>query len=378
MSKPKKLWVDGKDFFHWKYEQQTEMKHKVVAEYFRVWATKLGQYSTPIFFDCFGGCGAYLDDLGVTRYGSPFLMAKEAQKLNSSLGRNIEIYATEPDKDNFENLKKVADSLKGSLAVMPTLGNMTFEQLMGYRWTRDKYQDEYTPTLFLLDPFGFSLAFKDIEDIMRYPRNEMIINFMFDYISRFIGKNDPALEGTYTSFFGTEEWRDAIPLSGEEREKKLVDIYKRQLKKNAKYVFPFKLSFPDKDRTYYYLFHVTNNRDGCSIMKSAFASNNFGRVEYLGKKENILTLFDMTAMKVSDIRLLLKKKYAGQEKSFNEIIDEIIDDTPYLEKNIRATIKSMEKDSEVRITRITSKPSGKGLQQEDRIFFNQETQMSLF
>ena len=206
----------------------------------------------------------------------------------------------------------------------------------------------------------------------------MIINFMFDYISRFIGKDDPALEDTYTSFFGTEEWRDAIPLSGEEREKKLVDIYKRQLKKNAKYVFPFKLSFPDKDRTYYYLFHVTNNRDGCSIMKSAFASKNFGRVEYLGKKENILTLFDMTAMKVSDIRSLLKKKYAGQEKSFNEIIDEIIDDTLYLEKNIRATIKSMEKDSEVRITRITSKPSGKGLQQEDHIFFNQETQMSLF
>ena len=378
MSKPEKLWVDGKDFFHWKYEQQTEMKHKVVAEYFRVWATMLGQYNKAMFFDCFGGCGAYLDSNGDTRYGSPFIMAIEAQELKNNLGRNIEIYATEPDKDNFENLQKVAESLKDSLSVMPQLGNMTFEKLMGYKWTQDKYRDNYTSALFLLDPFGFSLAFKDIEDIMKYPKNEMIINFMFDYISRFIGKDDPALEATYTSFFGTEEWRDAIPLSGEEREKKLVDIYKRQLKKNAKYVFPFKLSFPDKDRTYYYLFHVTNNRDGCSIMKSAFASKNLGRVEYLGKKEDILTLFDMTAMKVTDIRSLLQNKYSGQEKSFDDIIDEIIDDTPYLEKDVRAAIKAMEKDSEVKVTRVTSKPKGKGLQHEDRIYFNQETQMSLF
>ena len=51
MSKPEKKWVEGKDFFHWKYEQQTEMKHKVVTEYFRVWATMLGQYNKVMFFD---------------------------------------------------------------------------------------------------------------------------------------------------------------------------------------------------------------------------------------------------------------------------------------------------------------------------------------
>ena len=378
MSKPEKKWVEGKDFFHWKYEQQTEMKHKVVTEYFRVWATMLGQYNKVMFFDCFGGCGAYLDEKGNTRYGSPFLIAKEAQNLKNNLGRNIEIYATEPDKDNYDNLHKVADYLGDSLTVVPKFGNMTFEKLMSYKWTQEKYRENYTSTLFLLDPFGFSLAYSDIEDIMKYPKNEMIINFMFDYISRFIGKDDPALEKTYTAFFGTEEWRDAIPLNGEEREKKLVDIYKQQLKKNAKYVFPFKLSFPDKDRTYYYLFHVTNNTAGCSIMKSAFASKNLGRVEYLGKKGDILTLFDMTEMKITDIRAFLKGKYTGQEKSFDDIIDEIIDDTPYLEKDVRAAIKAMEKDSEVEVTRITSKPTGKGLQHEDRIKFPVETQTSLF
>ena len=113
-------------------------------------------------------------------------------------------------------------------------------------------------------------------------------------------------------------------------------------------------------------------------MKSAFASKNLGRVEYLGKKGDILTLFDMTEMKITDIRAFLKGKYTGQEKSFDDIIDEIIDDTPYLEKDVRAAIKAMEKDSEVEVTRITSKPTGKGLQHEDRIKFPVETQTSLF
>ena len=72
---------------------------------------------------------------------------------------------------------------------------------------------------------------------------------------------------------------------GRREGEKLVDIYKQQLKKRgARFVFPYKLSFPDKDRTYYYLFHVTNDRNGCSIMKSVFATRNLGRVEYLGKR----------------------------------------------------------------------------------------------
>lgn len=378
MTKPKQVWADGKPFFHWKYEKQTEMKHKVVSEYFRVWATKVGRYNKVAYFDCFGGCGAYLDDNNTTRYGSPFLMAMEADKLKASLNRDIDIYVTEPDEENYQNLLKVKDYLKESLSVLPKIKDITFEELMKYKWTKEQYRDSHTSTLFLLDPFGYSLHFKDIEDIMNYPKNEMIITFMFDYISRFIGKDDESLDKTYTDFFGTDEWKEAILLYGEERENKLVEIYTRQLKKNARYVFPYKLYFPDKNRTYYYLFHVTNHIDGCSIMKSAFASKNYGRVEYLGRSENVLTVYDMAEMKLSDIKKLMIEKYRGQEKSFNSIIDENIDTTPYLEKDIRAAIKEMEKESEVRITRITSKITGKGLTKDDRVFFTNEVQTALF
>ena len=40
MSKPEKLYVEGKDYFLWPYEEQTQMKHKVVTDYFKFYPKK--------------------------------------------------------------------------------------------------------------------------------------------------------------------------------------------------------------------------------------------------------------------------------------------------------------------------------------------------
>lgn len=368
MSKPKKYYIDGKGYFLWKYEEQTQMKHKVVTDYFKIWATKLGQYYTVYYFDCFGGCGAYLENEKIY-YGSPFLAAEAATELKKSLGRKIEIYVIEPDKDNFENLIKVKEDLSDKLTVLPSIGKMTFENYIKHKWTINKYRDPNAPAFFFIDPFGYSLDFSDIEDIMKYQRNEMVINFMFDYISRFIDTGDNTkLEERYDRFFGCGEWREAIKLKGEEREKKLIDVYKRQLKKNAKFVFPYKISFPDKDRTYYYLFHVTNNIDGCTIMKSVFANWNHGRVEYLGRKGDELTLFDMREFKIGDIKSVLTSKYSGKETTFVDIVESVIDETLFLEKDIRAAIKEMKKEGLVNTTPVTSK-TDRGLKGDDIVTF---------
>ena len=370
MSKPEKLYVEGKDYFLWPYEEQTQMKHKVVTDYFKIWATKLGQYHTVYFFDCFGGCGAYLDG-DTIYYGSPFLAAEVATELKNTLGRKIEIIVTEPEKDNHENLIKVKKELADKLTVIPHIGQMKFEDYMHLDWTVNTYKNANLPVLFFLDPFGFSLDFDEIKDIMRYQRNEMVINFMYDYISRFINTGNKKLEERFDRFFGCEEWREAVELSGDEREKKIVDIYKRQLKKSSKYVFPYKLSFPDRDRTYYYLFHVTNNTDGCSIMKSVFASWNYGRVEYLGRKGDALTLFDLQEFKIGDIKTTLISKYAGKQMSFTEIIEDLIEDTLFIEKDIRTAIKEMKKEGTVKIMSVTSK-TDRGLAGDDMVSFTQK------
>ena len=221
MSKPKKLYLEGKSYFLWTYEEQTQMKHKVVTEYFKLWAMILGKYYTVSYFDCFGGCGAYLDEDKVY-YGSPFLASKVASELKEKHGRTIEVFVSEPEKDNYENLLKVEEELEGKFAVIPSFTQKTFEEIINNPWTINKYRDANNPIFFFIDPFGYSLDFDDIKDIMKYQKNEMVINFMYDYISRFINTTgNPKLEERYDVFLGVR--------SGEKQENYLGKRGKRNL-----------------------------------------------------------------------------------------------------------------------------------------------------
>ena len=108
MSKPKQIRLEGYEFFFWKYELQTRMKHQILDEYFKNWAVILGKYNKVCYFDCFGGCGAYIDDREKSHYGSPFRIAKIANELRKQ-SRDIEIYVSEFDKENYENLSLVPE-----------------------------------------------------------------------------------------------------------------------------------------------------------------------------------------------------------------------------------------------------------------------------
>ena len=361
--KPEKIYVDGVKYFFWKYEKQTKVKHQVLVAYFEPWVKILGQNSKVCFFDCFGGCGAYIDEAGNQYYGSPFLLAEKASELKDSLNRDTEIFVVEEDADAFANLQTIKEE-RSDLKILPQLANSTFEAIIHNSWTKKVY--ETYPCFFFIDPFGFSIKLADMIDIMKFPKNEMFINFMYDHVSRFLEKED--LHSTYDDFFGTSEWRDAFKLSGEARENKIIEVYRKQLKRVAKYVFAFRMSYPDRARTYYYLFHVTNSIKGCTIMKSAFAAQNLGRVEYLGERGNALTIFDLSVVKQDDIKMFLQERYPGRSISFEQICDEIIDETFYLEKDIRAAIQGMRKTKEVSVVPVTSK-SNRGLQGKDIVTF---------
>lgn len=204
---------------------------------------------------------------------------------------------------------------------------------------------------------------------MSYPQNELIINFMFDYINRFISFKEQ--EENFNQLFGCEEWKEAIPLAGWEREKKIVEVYRKQLKKFSRYVFAYRFSMFDKKRTYYYLFHATDHIDGCTLMKSCFASHNYGKVEYLGNRTGSFTLFDLNEVRTIEVQHLLRKRYAGKTVSFDGIVEDNIDDTYYLEKDIRTAIKELRKNALVTVTAVTSKRDG--ISGDDRITFCEDT-----
>lgn len=346
-----KIYKNGYDFFFWPYEPQTKIKHFVFKEYFDKWVTIVGKWNDLNYFDCFAGSGAYIENDEI-HYGSPILAAEVIEKNKENLDRKVTIVLIEQDKNNIENISKLFKHR--GLNTEPIIIEGSFDAEINK--LLDETKGNLKPTFFFIDPFGFKIKFQTLQRIMAIPKSEILLNFMFTQVNRFLIDE---LEDTLNDLFGCKDWKDLKTLSGTEREQGIVNLYRTKLKEFSKFAFPYRLSFSDRDRTYYYLFHLTNNLKGCSIMKSAFAKFNYGKVEFSGPKHGHLGFFDHKDFKASEIKKFFLKKYKGQSKSYEAVLTENIDEEPFLESDIYRTLQEME-NKEVKIRRHPElTPTGK-------------------
>ncbi len=352
-------------FETWKYEEQTKIKHLVFADYFDKWVKILGKDHPLNYFDCFGGKGAY-EEGNEIYFGSPIIAAEIIQRNKINLKRDVCLVVIDKDKNNLENIKKILDYKK--LDAKPIFVNRDFDLAV------NKLLDEnpnLAPTFFFVDPFGFKIKISTLKRMMKVAKSEVFLNFMYNGINRNLGieQADEILIG----LFGSSKWKELKDIENREKEKRIVELFRSQLKEFCKFVYPYRLCFPEMNRTYYYLFHLTNHYKGCEIMKGSFAKYNRGRVEYRGKTESQMTFFDYDNIKIDEIKKYLLSTYKGCNKSFIEIIEEQIDETPYLVKHIRQALKELEKDSKINIVRkIRTTKSGKirtGIDNEDEMRF---------
>ncbi len=357
---PFKVWED--------YELQTKNKHKVLRDYFDKWVKILGKNSGLNYIDCFGGLGAYRDKKGEIFYGSPVIATEIIKQNQMSLGREVSLIVIDKETENINNLKKIFSFLKLEPKIQYI--NEDFDKSI------NKVLDEtpnIAPTFFFVDPFGFSIKRSTLERIMSKPKSEIMFNFMFNGINRFLKL--PQFEKIFDELFGVQDWKTLCTLSGKERESCILKKITGEFEKFCKFVYPYRMSFEDKNRTYYYLIHLSNHYKGCSIMKSCFAKCNHGEVEFFGKEKQ-LTLNETESAKLEDCKQFVVKKYKkGEIKSFSKICEENIcrSFNPFLESHIRKSLNELEKEKKVLIKRNPSTtPTGKkriSLENGDEITF---------
>jgi three-Cys-motif partner protein len=339
-----KIYRNGYDFYFWPYEQQTKIKHFVFQDYFDHWVTIVGKWNDLNYFDCHAGSGAYLEGDKIY-WGSPVLAAETIEKKEADLDRSVNLVLIEEDDEDIENIKRVF--LHRKLKTCPLFIRGDFD--LSVNRILDNLQGKLKPTFFFVDPFGFKINISTLHRIMQIPQSEILLNFMFTQVNRFLIDD---LEDALNGLFGCPDWKEVREMHGEARERGIIDLYRKQLKKSANFVYPYRISFPDKDRTYYYLFHLTNHVKGCKIMKSSFAKFNYGNVEFSGPKHGVLSLFDNDAFKTEEIGKFLLSRYSGMKKTYDDLLSDLIDETPYLEKQIRAALMDMEKKGLLKISRM--------------------------
>lgn len=354
--------MDNLPFKTWEYQEQTKIKHLVLSGYLDKWFTIVGRYHALTYIDGFSGVGAYKDGAGKIHFGSPVLAIENYETVHKLRGKIINFVFIDEDKEKLANIKNILDNR--GYKTLPRFEHGDFDSII------NNFLDKtnLSPAFILIDPFGFKdVKIETIKRLMSHQKTEVLLNFMFTRINEFLSYKN--VEEIFNAYFGPCDWQRLTSLAGFEREKALMSLYRNQLKTYAevRYVYPYPIEFPNRNRTYYYLFHLTNHRLGCSIMKSVFAELNFNRLVYLGNRSNQLSFSDLNSIKEDDIKGYLVDKYKRSKLTYNQLVQNEIDEIPYTEKEIKRAIKSMEDDN-VSIKRVTSKTT-RGLQGIDVINF---------
>jgi three-Cys-motif partner protein len=119
-------------------------------------------------------------------------------------------------------------------------------------------------SLVLLDPTGWTgFALSNIKPILEHAPGEVIINFMYDHINRFLTDERAGVAESHNRLFGGPGWERAIKL-GDERESSILDLYMSRVRAagNFEFVTSTRIFKPKSDRTYFHLIYCTRHVKG--------------------------------------------------------------------------------------------------------------------
>lgn len=353
MMAEKREW-DNVPFKTWEYQEQTKLKHQILRYYFPQWLRILGSWHRNLnYIDGFGGLGAYHTKEDVRAgeyvsksYGSPILAISAIDDLmeNKKINR-ANALIIDAEQENITNIQKILKyaGISGSIHTEYICGN--FDNAINNFMGR---VGKLAPTLFLIDPFGFTIELATLQRIMSYPRSEILLNFMYNAIQRWVSV--PNLEERFNRLFGCTNWKEYADGETYDKERQLVELFRRNCKTFAKFVYPFRLCFPKKNRSYYYLFHLCHHRKGCILIKDSFAKFNLGKLEYRGRRQNQLELGLFAAEDEQNWEGCLFKKFSGVPISYGELLDNVIDLIPYTEREFKKLLQKLEKEGKIEIS----------------------------
>lgn len=342
-------------FITWSCGEQTKIKHKVLEYYLPQWLKILSSWNKKInYIDGFGGIGAYHSNEDIVakkyttkHYGSPISSIKSIVDLKKQKKLDIaNVLIIDEKGRNLDNIKKIIKYEMIDIREI-NIDFITGDFDKNINILLDKVEN-LAPTFFLIDPFGYSqIKSKTLKRIMQHKHSEILLTFMYNAIQRWL--DYPCLESHFTDLFGSNEWKNYIDERTIEKEQALVNLFRFHCKEFSNFVYPYRLSFPDKNMPFYYLFHLCNHRRGCILMKNSFAKFNSGDLEYKGKTHGQLSLNLFADDEKRDWEEYFLVNFLNFEIPYGELLNLIIDLVPNTEGEIRKVLQSFECEGKIKI-----------------------------
>ncbi|PYE30813.1 three-Cys-motif partner protein [Idiomarina fontislapidosi] len=254
----------------WALDPHTKGKHLVLKEYLDAWLPIVGTVSDElVIIDGFSGPGEYAQG----EPGSPQIMldAFQEHSYKNLIRGNVTYHFVEKHPERFMHLEQlVSCKYKSSQKRLKyEVHNESFNQDLctNLLQTYDSCSGKKS-CFIMIDPFGVSdTPMELVKNLIRRPKVEIFISIMYEHLNRFKKQNE--FQPHLNALFGTDNWQEIIDIDDSSvRHRKLVELYKEQLKKSgASQVIHFDLYRGNK--LIYTIFFASNHWKGSDKMKAA-------------------------------------------------------------------------------------------------------------
>lgn len=329
----------------WDLEPHTAAKHEILRRYLQAWAPILSQGNFPhlVFVDGFAGPGRYSRG----EEGSPLIAARAVIEQPRPIKAKVDFHFIELDKKRADHLASEIEVLKFPANISMTIhSGRTFQEAFLEIW--ESYSPRpgrpRPPTFVFIDPFGFKIPFSHVAKVMRAQSCEVLINFMFEEINRFLSQQQ--MPDNFDDLFGCRDWREGINIqTPRERVKFLHDLYQRQLMNAAGASFVRSFAMRNERNTMdYFLFFASNNELGLRKIKEAmWRVDESGTYTFSDATDPNQSMLFSSEPDREQLKRLILSNFDGAEASVGEIERFVVRDTPFRETHYKKILQSLEK-----------------------------------
>lgn len=333
----------------WKLPEHSAAKHLLLEKYLEAWYPIMafmgqGRPGHQLnYIDAFSGPGIY--DGGEP--GSPIVALRTLinhESFSSWSGVKFLFYLVEVDPERMASLRRQVEALWESRpAGQPRNITVTFREQSFFELIEElkpvasEKGRGLRPTFAFVDPFGFGgLPLSDLCRILSTGSCEVLFNFMYDSVSRFVGWRDEKNQDNFTLLFDGDAHLDLAGKSPEEREIYLHELIAGLIKDsgNFEYVRKFQME-RNSARTLYALFFATRHTKGLQVMKEAMWKIDPTNGErFSDRLVSNPTLFDGVP-NYEELKSALVLKFQGRTATIEEIEEFTLVDTRFLPKHLR-------------------------------------------
>jgi three-Cys-motif partner protein len=254
--------------------EQTGIKHFILRKYLERFAHIIGsRWYTITYVDCFSGpWKSQSDELKDTSFAIALNELRKARNTHAERGRQITLRAMflERDAAAYAKLQEFAAKVE-DVTVETRNSDLAGAINDVIEFVRQGGRSSSFP-FFFIDPTGWTgFAMNLIAPLLREQPGEVLINFMTDYIRRFIDHPQQQTSEQFAELFGSGDVKDQVLAltDPQEREDALFTTYAQNVKKTGEFAYACAaiILYPDKDRRFFHLIYATRSRKGVEVFK---------------------------------------------------------------------------------------------------------------